>query len=100
MATPNDSPGTDQNDIQFEQAEFTAENDAVQQHVTRCTACTATIPDIYFEAGGKVVCATCRDKIEAMFYQGSWLGRGFKAIVFGTIGAALVGHRAPDPREP
>jgi hypothetical protein len=89
MATPNDSPGTDQNDIQFEQAEFTAENDADQQHATRCTACTATIPDVYYEAGGKVVCAPCRDQIEAMFHQGSRLGRGIKAIVFGTIAAAL-----------
>jgi hypothetical protein len=89
MATPNDSPGTDQNDIQFEQAEFTAENDADQQHATRCTACTATIPEVYYEAGGKVVCAPCRDQIEAMFHQGSRLGRGIKAIVFGTIAAAL-----------
>jgi hypothetical protein len=35
------------------------------------------------------VCAACRDKIEAMFHQCSPLGRGIKAIVFGTIGAAL-----------
>jgi len=89
MATPNDSPGTDQDEIQFEQAEFLAETSAVQEHVTRCNACAAAIPDVYFEAGGKIVCAPCRDKIEAMFHQGQRLGRGFKAIVFGTIGAAL-----------
>ena len=89
MTTPNDSPGTDQDEIQFEQAEFPAETSAVQEHVTRCNACTAAIPDVYFEAGGKVVCAPCRDKIEAMLHQGSRLGRGFKAVVFGTIGAAL-----------
>ena len=89
MATPNDSPGTDQDEIQFEQAEFPAETSAVQEHVTRCNACTAAIPDVYFEAGGKVVCAPCRDKIEAMFHQGSRLGRGIKAVLFGTIAAAL-----------
>ncbi len=38
MATPNDSPGTDQGEIQFEQAEFPAETSAVQEHVTRCNA--------------------------------------------------------------
>lgn len=89
MATPNDSPGTDQDEIQFEQAEFPAETSAVQEHVTRCNACTAAIPDVYFEAGGKVVCAPCRDKIEAMFHQGSRLDRGIKAVLFGTIAAAL-----------
>ncbi len=89
MATPNDSPGTDQDGIQFEQAEFPAEASAVEEHVTRCNACTAAISDVYFEAGGKIVLPPCRDKIEAMFHQGSRLGRGFKAIVFGTIGAAL-----------
>jgi len=89
MATPNDSPGTDQDEIQFEQAEFLAETSAVQEHVTRCNACAAAIPDVYFEAGGKIVCAPCRDKIEAMFHQGQRLGRLFKAIVFGTIAAAL-----------
>jgi len=89
MATPNDSPGTDQDEIQFEQAEFPAETSAVQEHVTRCNACATAIPDVYFEAGGKIVCASCRDKIEAMFHQGSRLGRGFKAIVLGTIAAAL-----------
>ena len=89
MATPNDSPGTDRDEIQFEQAEFPAETSVVQEHVTRCNACTAAIPDVYFEAGGKVVCAPCRDKIEAMFHQGSRLDRGIKAVLFGTIAAAL-----------
>ena len=89
MATPNDSPGTDQDEIQFEQAEFPAETSAVQEHVTRCNACAAAIPDVYFEARGKIVCAPCRDKIEAMFHQGSRLGRGIKAVLFGTIAAAL-----------
>ncbi|MGA2699724.1 MAG: hypothetical protein ABSH35_01320 [Isosphaeraceae bacterium] len=89
MATPNDSSGTDQDEIQFEQAEFPAETSAIQEHVTRCNACAAAIPDVYFEAGGKIVCAPCRDKIEAMFHQGQRFGRGFKAIVFGTIAAAL-----------
>ena len=54
-----------------------------------CNACAAAIPDVYFEAGGKIVCAPCRDKIEAMFHQGSRLGRGIKAVLFGTIAAAL-----------
>ncbi len=89
MAIPNDSPGADQDELQFEQAEFPAETSAIQEHVTRCSACTAAIPDVYFEAGGKIVCAPCRDKIEAMIHHGSGLGRGFKAIVFGTIAAAL-----------
>ncbi len=87
MTTPNDSPGTDQYEIQFEQAEFPAETSAVQEQVTRCNACGAAIPAVYFEAGGKIVCAPCRDKIEAMFHQGSRLGCGIKAVLFGTIAA-------------
>jgi hypothetical protein len=89
MSTPNDSHGTQQNDIQFDQAEFATETEAVQQDVTRCTACKLPIPDVYYEAGGKIVCAPCRDKIEAMFHSGPRLARVFKALFFGTIGAAI-----------
>ena len=89
MATPTMSPGTDQDEIQFERAEFAAETATGSGTVTRRSACKAPIPDVYFEAGGKLVCAPCRDKIETMSHQGSRLGRVIKAVVFGTIAAAL-----------
>ena len=89
MATPEDSSATDQGELQFEQAEFPAETGAVQEHVTRCSACSTAIPDVYYEANGKVVCSPCRDKIEAALNQGSRLGRVVKAFGFGTIAAAI-----------
>lgn len=89
MATPEDSSATDHDELQFEEAEFPAETGAVQEHRTHCSACSTAIPDVYYEANGKVVCSSCRDKIEAALSQGSRLGRVVKACGFGTIAAAI-----------
>src|SRR5271166_6354747 len=91
MATPEGSAATneDEGDLQFEHAEFAARDESGQDHLTRCSACAADITDIYFEAGGKLLCAPCRDRIEAGFHQGSRLRRMIKAFVFGSIAAAI-----------
>ena len=86
MSNPHDSADSHQDELQFDEAEFTEPAHAV----TTCTACQTPIADLYYEAGGKIVCDPCRHKIEAMFHGGSRLGRAFKALVMGTI-AAVAG---------
>ncbi len=89
MSLPDDAVHAEQNGLQFDQAEFSAEPTCVPRDAALCAACKSAIPDVYFESGGKIVCASCRDRIEAMFQGGSPLTRVFKAFVFGTIGAAV-----------
>ena len=84
MSIADDPPPPEQPDLQFDRAEFTA---GVPEAVV-CTACGTPINDRYFEAGGKVVCATCREAVERMFRGGPGLGRAFKALAFGTAAAA------------
>ncbi len=89
MATPDHSLATDQDELQFEHAEFPAEVGAASEPQISCSVCTAAIPELYYEANGKVLCPPCRDRIEAGFQQGSRLGRVIKAFVFGSIAAAI-----------
>src|SRR3954447_994533 len=84
MSNPHDSADFHQDDLQFDEAEFTE----LAHAVTVCTACKRPIADLYYEAGGKIVCDPCRHQIEAMFQGGSRFGRAFKALVMGTIAAA------------
>jgi hypothetical protein len=71
--------------LQFDQAEFaTPAGDG-----PACTACHQPIDDEYFELGGKVFCANCRQTVEANFRGGSRLARVFKALILGSIAAAL-----------
>src|SRR5436305_13876301 len=84
LSNPHDSADCHQDELQFDEAEFTEPAHAV----TTCTACQTPIADLYYEAGGKIVCDPCRHKIEAMFQGGSRLGRAFKALVLGTVAAA------------
>jgi hypothetical protein len=89
MTTPIDSSGTTPGELQFDQAEYTGEKDTAEANATPCNACGSAISDVYFECGGKILCASCRERIVALFNQGSRLGRGIKALVFGTVGAAI-----------
>lgn len=57
---------------------------------TACAACARPITDVYFEAGGKVVCPECSQIILASQMGGSGAAHFFKAAVFG-LGAGLVG---------
>lgn len=54
-----------------------------------CAACQRTIPDVYFEAAGRVFCEACRDSVLATQSGGSGAARLVKALVFGA-GAAAV----------
>jgi hypothetical protein len=89
MASSNDSPQTTPSDLQFDHAEFAAENPAAPADVTRCAACRAGIDEVYYAVGERIVCARCRDKIEALHHGGSRFARALKGLVFGAIGAAI-----------
>jgi hypothetical protein len=89
MSTSNEPAQTHPHDLQFDQAEFTVDSPAAQSEPTRCTACKAPIADVYYEAGGKIVCAPCRDKIGALGQSGSRFTRALKALFLGAIAAAI-----------
>ena len=92
MAEPH-APALDGNDlpiepdaIQFDQAEYAT---PVPSDPT-CDVCHRVVLDSYYEINGKVVCASCRQGVEAALRGGSRLGRVFKALVLGSA-AALIG---------
>ena len=68
---------------QFERMEPRAEAAA-----SACAACQRTIPDRYFEAGGKVFCPACKDAVQASLTGGSGSVRLMKAALFGSVAAA------------
>jgi hypothetical protein len=72
------------NDPQFERMEPRGASAA-----STCAACQRTIPDVYYEAGGKVFCAACKDAAAVALTGGSGLVRLVKAGVLGTVAAAL-----------
>ena len=72
--------------IQFDQAEYAT---PVPSDPT-CSVCHRVVLDSYYEINGKVVCASCRQEVEAALRGGSRLGRLFKALILGSV-AALVG---------
>jgi hypothetical protein len=84
MSVPNDSPAPEQNDIQFDQAEFMAQD----HQGPSCTACKSPISDDYFEAGGKMLCVPCRERIEAHFHGGPRPRQAFMALILGSVAAA------------
>ena len=82
----DDASAVANEDIQFDRAEYGASAPAGPT----CGICNWTMADRYYETGGKVVCVTCRERIEEAFRGGSRLGRVLKALVFG-IAAAVAG---------
>jgi hypothetical protein len=89
MSTPESDPRPVADGLQFDHAEYTAGPESVHPDVPVCTACKAPIAESYYEAGGQIVCGHCRRRIEEGFYGGSRLGRTFKALVLGSIAAAV-----------
>ena len=76
--------GPTETDLQFERME--PREGAAE---TSCAACQRQISDVYFEAAGRIFCATCRDGVLAAQAGGSGAARLAKALVFG-VGAAAV----------
>jgi hypothetical protein len=93
MSEPNtDPPPRDEDraaepgaDLQFDQAEYaTPVGDR-----PICAVCKQPIADVYYELGGKVFCARCRQGVEAALRGGSPTARVLKSLVFGTAAAAV-----------
>jgi hypothetical protein len=72
-------------ELQFDEAEPTTP--AVSG--PSCAGCKQPIKDAYFEINGKVICASCRHRIEASFRGGNPAGRVIKATVFGAAGTVV-----------
>ncbi len=73
-------------ELQFDQAEMTTPKSSGPS----CDACKRPITDAYYEINRKILCSSCRERIEASFQGGSGVARFLKASLFG-FGAALVG---------
>jgi len=89
MATAENDPQPLAEELQFDRAEYTTEPEAANPPAPTCAACKDPIQEVYFEANSRIVCARCRDRIEASLQGGSRLARAFKAFVFGSIAAAV-----------
>jgi hypothetical protein len=73
-------------ELQFDQAEYATPVPAGPS----CGFCKRPIDDAYYELSGKVICATCRQRVEAAFRGGSPVARVILALVFGSA-AGLAG---------
>jgi hypothetical protein len=69
-------------DLQFERAEGPGA-------ALSCASCQRTIPELYYEAAGRVFCAPCKDAFQAALAGGSPAGRFLAALAFGAVAAAL-----------
>ena len=70
--------------LQFDRADFGANQQAIV-----CTSCRQTITQSYYDAGGKILCSYCRERMEQA--ADSWGGtRLAKAAVAGLL-AAIAG---------
>jgi hypothetical protein len=83
MADP-DAPGSpDDDDIQFDHAEYEGPVAAA----TTCAACKQAIDETYYEANGVLLCPRCAEIIQAHLAGGSGLLRFARAGLFGFAGA-------------
>lgn len=69
--------------LQFERVEGT------KPAALACAGCQRTLPDVYYEAGGKVFCAPCKEAVLASVAGGSRIARLVKALALGVVAAAL-----------
>jgi hypothetical protein len=82
MAADRPDPG--KNDLQFERAEAAGEKPAGPV----CALCQKPITTYYYEAGGQVVCASCKNKVQASNVRGVAASGFLRATLFGVGGAA------------
>jgi hypothetical protein len=73
-----------QQELQFDRVEGGAPPAAAA-----CASCERTIPDVYYEAAGKVFCAPCREAAQASLTGGSGMARILKALALGLVAAAI-----------
>lgn len=68
--------------LQFEKAEY------AEAAPTRCASCQQSIRSEYYEAGGKLLCPSCRAKVDPSKVGGSGPGRFFGALGWGVLAGA------------
>ena len=71
-------------ELQFDRVEGATPAAAVS-----CASCQRTLPDVYYESAGKVFCAPCKEAALASITGGSRIARLLKALVLGTVAAAI-----------
>jgi hypothetical protein len=77
-------PGEGNQELVFDRVEG-----AKPASVASCSACQRSVPDVYYESAGKVFCAQCKDAALASMTGGSRVARVMKALVLGTVAAAI-----------
>ncbi len=86
MADPMPAETPAEDDLQFEQAEYTSQAAAE----TTCGACKRPIADAYYALNNLVLCPECRESVERHWRGGSRLARFARAALLGSI-AAVAG---------
>jgi hypothetical protein len=79
-----DAPGPGKDDLQFDSAEAAGEKPAGPV----CALCQKPITTYYYEAGGQVVCASCKNQVQASNVRGVAASNFLRATLFGVGGAA------------
>ena len=82
MAADTPDPGRD--DLQFDSAEAAG----TQPAGPVCALCQKPITTYYYEAGGQVVCSSCKNKVQASNVRGVAASGFLRATLFGLGGAA------------
>jgi hypothetical protein len=86
MATDGNAlPSLDAASLQFDVPHHESPSAAMS-----CAMCSQPIQSVYYEAGGSVVCARCRGKLEASVGSSGKGGRVLRASAFGFL-AAVAG---------
>ncbi len=78
-----DTPGTGNDDLQFERAEAGGAGPSGPV----CALCQKPIAAYYWEAGGQTVCSSCKNKVQASNVTGVAAGKFLRATSFGFLGA-------------
>ena len=82
MSQPQEPGEAQAGPLQFDRAEFAEEPPGGPY----CRVCREPLRDVYYDVGGNVVCPSCLEKHAR---PGSRLGRGLKALLYGSVAAAV-----------
>ena len=87
MSTTHDEPASNDDDLQFDHADY---DHATEAPKTPCKGCQKEIEQQYYVINGAMMCEACKEGVENYFKSGSKVGRFIKAGILGGL-AALVG---------
>jgi len=79
-----DAPDPGKENLQFDSAEAAGESPAGPA----CALCQQPIAVYYYEAGGQVICSSCKNKVQASNVRGVAASGFLRAMLFGVGGAA------------